>query len=340
MPLIPKAVVAIGGALLLATPVLARAPEVLRAVAALPVEIAGRFEQPFALQPAPGGAYYVFDRRAHTVYRVDAARTVVEPLVTIGAESGRVLRPSAFSSARDGSFAISDAPLEKERVQVFNAQGQRIAGFELPSRSLPRVTFDNVVLNGIGSLYYTGRRILISQPEHGGLITEYDVYGQSVRTIGRLRPTGQEGDSELHVALNAAIPLATRDGGFFVVFQTGVPELQRYGADGALQFARRIEGRELDRHVAALPTVWPRRRIGEHEIPIVAPTVRAAALDGNGHLWVSFVVPYVYEYDEDGDKVRAVQLEAAGAIAPTSLAFTPSGRLLVTPGLYEFDPRK
>ena len=131
--------------------------------------------------------------------------------------------------------------------------------------------------------------------------------------------------------------MATRDGGFIAVFQTGEPQFRRYDAKGTLLFERRIEGRELDRHVASLPTAWPRRRIDALEIPMVTPTVRAAVLDAAGHLWVSFVVPYVYEYDQDGDKLRTVQLQGAGAIAPTSLAFAPNGRLFVTPGLYEFD---
>jgi hypothetical protein len=324
-------------ALVAAAPVLARAPVVLRSVAAFPLETANRFEQPLAVQPAPGGAFYVFDRRGHSVFRVDAARTGVEPLVTIGVEAGRLLRPSAFSAARDGSFAIADAPFQQERVQIFNARGQRIAGFELASRSLPRVMLDSLVLNGVGSLHYTGRHVLISRPEHGALISEFDLYGQTQRAIGRLRATGHESDRELHIALNAAIPLAAPDGGFFVVFQTGVPAFQRYDAKGVLLFERRIEGRELDRHLAALPTAWPRRRIDDLEIPLVPPTVRAAAVDATGHLWVSFILPYVYEYDDDGDKLRTLQLQGAGALAPTSLAFTPAGRLLVTPGLYEFD---
>jgi hypothetical protein len=52
---------------------------------------------------------------------------------------------------------------------------------------------------------------------------------------------------------------------------------------------------------------------------------------------VAFVVPYVYVFDPDGDKVRALQLRAAGVVAPSSLSFNNKGRLLVTPGLYEFD---
>jgi hypothetical protein len=49
-------------------------------------------------------------------------------------------------------------------------------------------------------------------------------------------------------------------------------------------------------------------------------------------------VPYTYVYDAQGDKTRTVQFEAAGVLNPTSLFFTPQGRLLVTPGCYEFDP--
>jgi hypothetical protein len=35
-----------------------------------------------------------------------------------------------------------------------------------------------------------------------------------------------------------------------------------------------------------------------------------------------------------------VQFQGAGVISPTSMSFTRNGRLLVTPGLYEFDPNK
>jgi hypothetical protein len=43
-------------------------------------------------------------------------------------------------------------------------------------------------------------------------------------------------------------------------------------------------------------------------------------------------------YDAQGDKVRTLQFRAAGIISPTSLSFTRSGRLLTTPGCYEFNP--
>ena len=38
-----------------------------------------------------------------------------------------------------------------------------------------------------------------------------------------------------------------------------------------------------------------------------------------------------------GEKLRTLQFHAAGTVAPSSLFFTPNNRLLVTPGLFEFD---
>ena len=46
----------------------------------------------------------------------------------------------------------------------------------------------------------------------------------------------------------------------------------------------------------------------------------------------------IYVFDPDGDKIRVVRFRGAGAIAPTAMFFAASGRLLVTPGLHEFDP--
>ena len=159
------------------------------------------------------------------------------------------------------------------------------------------------------------------------------------RTIGRLRRTGHEDDPELHLALNSGIPLVDPAGGFFFVFQTGEPVFQKYDAAGQLVFERRIQGREIDALVDGLPSKWPTRKTDEGELPLVTPTIRTAAVDPEGRLWIAFIVPYTFVYDRDGDKIRTVQFQAAGLVSPTSLAFAPNGRLLVTPGCYEFDPR-
>ena len=99
-----------------------------------------------------------------------------------------------------------------------------------------------------------------------------------------------------------------------------------------------MSGREIEPYVNSLPTTWPRRQTSEGELPLVTPTVRTAAVDREGRLWVSFVVPYTYVFDGDGDKIRVVQFRGAGITSPGSLFFDRTGRLLTTPGLLEFQP--
>jgi hypothetical protein len=247
-----------------------------------------------------------------------------------------VIEPTAFDLAANGTFAVADAPRGAERVQIFGPGGNVIGGFTLPGRADARVTIGSFVLNGVGSLQYTGTSFLISHPESGTLITEYSPNGAAIRGIGRLRPTGFEQDRDLHLAMNTGLPLADPTGGFFYVFLAGTPMFRKYDARGELVFERHIEGRELDEHLRNMPTRWPRRKVQDREVPFVQPNVRAAAVDPKGQLWVSLVRSYTYVYDADGDKMRTVQFQAAGIISPTSLFFTRTGTLLVTPGCYEF----
>lgn len=62
-------------------------------------------------------------------------------------------------------------------------------------------------------------------------------------------------------------------------------------------------------------------------------------MDPDGNLWIALITPYTYVYNPRGDKIRTVQFRAAGTIAPTSMFFASAGRLLVTPGCYEFTVR-
>jgi hypothetical protein len=195
------------------------------------------------------------------------------------------------------------------------------------------------MLNGASSLQYTGERVLISHPESEALVTEYSRAGVPQRSIGRLRATGFESERDLHIAMNAGLPVVDPTGGFFYVFITGTPMFRKYNADGALAFERVIQGQEIDALLDAQPTRWPRRQVLDREVPFVTPIIRAAAVDPSGQLWVSLAVPYTYVFDGQGDKVRTLQFRAAGILSPTSLAFARSGRLLVTPGCYEFDVR-
>jgi hypothetical protein len=311
--------------------------EVLRPIEALPPHVAGIFRDPTGFEQLASGEYLVFDRGGHTVYRVDAARTQATEVVRIGQEDGRLLQPVAFDAGPDGSFAVADAPYGRERVQVFSADGSRLSGFALPGRSELRVTFGGVVLNGIGSLSYDGTRVYVNQPEGGALITSYSILGRAERSIGRLRPTPAEAsDRDVHIALNTGLPIADPRGGFYFVFQTGEPRFRKYDASGALVFERVIQGTEIDTLLASQPTSWPARGKVGRELPVVPPVVRTASVDPSGRLWISFVVPWTYVYDTDGDKIRTVQFTTTGKFAPSSLSFGVAGRLLVTPGCYVF----
>ena len=311
--------------------------EILRSTGGLPAHIAGTFRDPLGFQQTDGGQYFVFDRRAHAVFGIDNAQTSSWEVVRIGAEPGRIIDPTAFSLAPDGTFVVADAPGGLERIQIFNIVGFPIGGFSLPGRAKARISVDNFVLNGIGTLQYTGHSILMSLPDSGGLISEYQLRDGTNRTFGNLRDTGHEDDRELHLALNSGLPLVDPTGGFLFVFQAGVPVFRKYDAAGCLVFERHIEGVEIDDFIKTLPTTWAKRRAADGELPFVRPTVCTAAVDRDGNLWVSLAVPYTYVYAPDGDKIRTVQFRAAGTLAPTALFFGPKGRLLATPGLYEFD---
>jgi hypothetical protein len=313
-------------------------PEIIDSVEAVPPEIAGPFREPAGFQAAASGEYFVFDRRGHTVYGVDAAMTSSWRIVDIGAEPGRILAPSAFSVAPDGTFVVADAPGNRERIQIFTPGGVRTGGFLVRERTRPRIVLNGLTVGGIGSLQYTGSAILMSEPDTGALISEYTLAGGISRLIGSLRHTGHEDDPDLHLALNAGLPLVDPTGGYFYVFQTGEPVIRKYDAAGTLQFERRIQGREIEELLGTLPTTWAERRASEGELPLVMPTIRTAAVDGAGRLWVGFVVPYTYVFDADGDKIRTLQLRGTGLMSPDSMFFDRNGRLLTTPGLLAFQP--
>src|SRR5438874_11145801 len=118
-------------ALLLASPPAALKPDILQSTGAIPAHIAGRFREAAAFQQSASGQYFVFDRRAHAVFGVDEAQTTSWEVVRIGAEAGRIIDPTAFSVAPDGTFVVADAPGGIDRIQIFNAVGFPIGGFSL-----------------------------------------------------------------------------------------------------------------------------------------------------------------------------------------------------------------
>jgi hypothetical protein len=314
----------------------ARQVDVLQSTRGIPAHLAGMFEEAVGFQQTDSGQYFVFDRRAQAIYGIDEKRTTATKLVSIGPESGRVLGPTAFDTSPNGLIVVADAPNGVERIQFFNERGEKAGGFSLPGRTSARVTLGPLVLNGVGSLQFGGRSILINQPETGALVTEYGLAGTPLRTFGALRLSPDDEDRDLQLAFNVGLPLIDPTGGFYFVFQTGEPRFRKYTAEGTLVFDRVAQGRELDDLAALAPRTWPRREVNGERLPIVPPVVRTAAVDPEGRLWISFVVPFTYVYDRDGDLVRTVQFKGADLITPNSLFFAGRTRLLVTPGLYEF----
>jgi hypothetical protein len=305
-----------------------------RAIGSLPAHVAAAFDEMAACTVSPSGDYLIFDRRAHAVYALAKGTETPKRIVQIGSETGRIIRPTVFDSAPDGSFVVADAPADQQRVQFFSSTGTNLAGFTMPGRGVPQITLGDLVLSGLATLEYTGQTVLISQPELGSLVVEYLATGTPLRTFGELRATGQEKDPQVHSALNVGITLLNPKGGYYFVFLSGVPMFRKYDPAGNLVFERHIEGVELDPYVGKLPTTWPRKR---GEIPIVPATVRNAAVDLEGNLWISLVAPYTYVYDNFGDKRHTFQFRGAGIISPTSFFFTRDKRVLVAPGCYAFD---
>ncbi len=305
-------------------------------VGGLPAHVASAFGDIAACHVSPSGAYLIFDRRSHAVSRLARGAEAPQTIVQIGGEAGRIIRPTAFDSAPDGTFVVADAPGDQRRVQIFLESGNPLGGFLMQGRPVPLITLGDVALSGLGTLEYTGRSIFISQPDSGALVAEYDATGTPRRSFGELRPTGQERDRAVHEALNVGMPLPAADGGSFFVFLTGVPMFRKYDAAGTLQFERHVEGPEVDAYLREMPRAWPRRKTADGEIPLVPSMIRTAAVDPQGRLWISLVVPLTYVYDATGEKRRTLQFRSAGIIAPTSFFFTRDGRVLATPGCYAF----
>jgi hypothetical protein len=310
--------------------------ETLRSVSALPAHLAGAAGEMTACEQAPDGRYFIFDRGSHTVFAVPSTRDSIRPIIQIGAEPGRVLRPTAFDLADDETFVVADAPGNRGRVQVFHVSGASLGGFTLPERESPLIVLQGLVMSGIGSLEYTGRSVLMSRPENGALVTEYGLDGRTVRTFGNLRATGHEQDRQLHLALNTGAIVVNPAGGFYFVFLAGRPMFRKYDAAGVMEFERHIEGLEIDPYVRSIPTTWRNQSPDGSEVPVVYPAVRTAAADAKGNLWISLTVPFTYVYDRDGDKRRTIQFRATGVMSPTSLNFTRTGQILIAPGCYAF----
>jgi hypothetical protein len=318
--------------------------ESLVPVRSLPQAIAVQFDRTRACAEMSTGDLLVLDVGAHTLFLVNANRPAVRRLLAPGPEWGHVLKPTALALGAGDVFAVADAPGQYDRIQSFSPSGAPLGRFFPPSvfaASSIRLSIGPLTLNGVGTMQFTGKTFLLTAPSTGALMMEVQADGNPLRSIGALRPTGQEADRRLHLVLNAGLPLIDPSGGFYFVFQAGLPMFRKYDAAGTLMFERHIEGAELDGTLRAMPTSWPARSEADPATPYAPPSVSAAAVDQQGRLWVSLTVPFTYVYDPTGDKVRVVQFkdEHGAVIAPASLAFTGSNRVILAPGCAEYSSK-
>jgi hypothetical protein len=309
--------------------------EVLVAARGLPRAFTSQLLDSIGYAETGTGESLVLDRRSHVVWAVDAKRVTWRKVVLAGQKLGQVEFPTALAVGPDDQFVVADVSQGADRLQWFDLAGHMTGAFWLPDRHAPPMIVLSVIFNGIGALHFARDSFYVGYPFRGSLISEVDLKGLTVRQIGLQRPTGQESDPELHVALNLGIVAADPTGGFYYVFQTGEPLFRKYDAGGHLVFERHIEGVEIDEKIRAIPDVWP-KPADRKGIPFLEPMVRAAAVDRAGRLWISIQTGFTYVYDRRGDKIRTVQFDAGGVVAPSSFFFTADGRLLVAPGCYEF----
>jgi hypothetical protein len=326
---------AAGVALAVAVSAAQRAIDVLEPVFALPAHVINRLEQPASFVVTSTGEYLVLDRRAHTVYRLDGQGRVMTPILGIGQEPGRLLRPMAIALSDDDILAVLDAPGAYHRLQYFTSDGTLIGLFYLTILGPPGVVVDNQVISGSGAMAFDGRTFWFHAPAYGALMTQVDTAGGVLQQVGHLRETGHDAGDDLHTALNAGVPVVDPTGGVYFVFQTGRPMLRKYGATGQLLFERHIEGPELDPVIARLPNRWTTPDDGSR--PWLAPVIRTAAVDRNGRLWVVLQTGHVYVYDAAGEKIRTLMFGGPSRERTSSLFFTRDGRVLTGPGGYEFD---
>ena len=261
------AVVLLAAALLGTRTEAALAVDVLRSIGGLPPHIVGLFEEPLGFQQTPRGLYYVFDRRGHTVYVVDADEKAARKLVEIGPELGHIIQPRGFDASATGSFVVADAPRNVQRVQMFGADGTRLGGFTLPGRQrIAALTLGPLVINGIASIRYAGTNLLISHPESGALMTEYSPSGFAVRSIGAFATRVTNRTATFTWRSTWASRWSIRLAASITYSWVGGPCSASTTAAAGFRFERHVEGIELDDYLASLPTRWPTRQVVDREL--------------------------------------------------------------------------
>ena len=194
-------------------------------------------------------------------------------------------------------FVVADAPQRPASAsRSSRAAGSRSAASRCRAARSRASCSSNIVLNGIGSLQYTGRSILISQPETGALVTEYSSSTATPhRTFGELRPTGHEARSrrapraEHRAAARRSRPAASTSCSSPACRCSGSTTRRARCCSSATS-----KGREIDEYLRDAC-----RRRGRRGAPSDGECCRSCrrpsappASTATGELWISLTSPY------------------------------------------------
>ena len=206
-------------------------------------------------------------------------------LLHLGKTLGAVKGPHGYSASTD----------KGQKITVWDAAGQVAANFKsYPADSLTFLSDGN---------------LLIASPVKGHFLHLYNQKGQLLRSFGTFKQFNRD-DSE-NQFLHRGKVLADAADNIYYVYRY-VPLIQKYAPDGALLYEIKVTGAAIDIQQAVAQRFFSNRRtdqVGGIHI------LTAAALDHRtGHLWVSMngstTTGVIYEYDEQGAKLREYALEA------------------------------
>src|SRR5947209_3124956 len=233
-----------------------------------------------------------------TLYTVDGLTGEVDAygsqpggkLTHLGKTVGAVKGPRGCSATAD----------KGQRVTVWDGAGRFAANF----KTYPA---DSLAFLGNGNL-------LVASPADGHFIHVYSPQGQLLRSFGVFtRFDDDEGQNQF---LHRGKVLVDAADNVYYAYRY-VPLIQKYSPDGALLREINVTGAAVDIQQRVAERFFANRQadqIGGIHI------LTAAALDRRtGHLWVSMngssTTGVVYEYDEQGEKLREYALEAVSPYA-------------------------
>ena len=177
---------------------------------------------------------------------------------------GRIIRPTAFDSAADGTFVVADAPGDQQRLQFFSQPVRRSAASRMPGRGVPQITLGDMSSAASARSSTPGQTILMSQPELGALVdgVPADRRTACARSASCARParrrirTSTRAERRHH---RRRTPRAATTSCSCRACRCSASTTRT----GTLVFERHIEGVEMDPYLARMPTTWPRRRAGQ-----------------------------------------------------------------------------